>query len=242
MRLLVEASRRMTHGSSDFHIEIVYPGATLGISDTGLGPLGRMDHARVRPGMVVAMHPHRNDEILTYLRTGAVLHKDTAGYETEVNSHRMMLMNAGSGLMHEETNVDEADVTGLQIFVRPEAADLPPRVQFHDYQDRYSTDRWRLIAGPESSGAPLCFRSAVTLFDQRLTSGSTPVPDLEGKTGFLYLFSGSVVAAGGQKLETGDGLVIEEESPELQSDGVADLVLFVLDRTAPYTRAGVFSG
>ncbi len=239
---LTPASSRVTHGDADFRIDIVYPGTALGGGDRGLGPLGRVDHARVRPGVVVAMHPHRNDEILTYLRSGTVMHEDSTGYKTEVDSRRMMLMNAGSGLMHEETNIGGRDVTGLQIFVRPETADLPPRVQFHDFEQSHSENGWRLVAGPRSSGAPLIFRSAVKLFDQRLTSRSTRLPDLEGDTGFLYVLSGSVMVTGGETLETGDGLVLEGEAPELRRGTTADLVLFVLNRNARFTRAGAFSG
>ena len=241
MRLAPSASRR-SHGGDDFHIDIVRPGLAFGGSDHGLGPLGGVDHARVRPGVVVAMHPHRNDEILTYLRSGTVLHEDTSGYKTEINSHRLMLMNAGSGLMHEETNVGGTDVTGLQIFVRPEVAELTPRVQFHDFGEVRSENEWRLIAGPETAGAPLVFRSAVTMFDQRLTSASTTLPELGGKTGFFYVVSGSVTVSPNLKLGAGDGLVIEGETPEVQHESDADLVLFVVDRSAPFTRAGAFSG
>ncbi len=243
MMTFFPASRRIEHGGDDFQIHIVYPGSVLGDrDDRGLGPLGRIDHARVRPGVVVAMHPHQNDEILTYLRTGAVIHEDSAGNKVPVNGHHMMLMNAGSGLMHEETNASGIDVTGLQIFVRPETKDLPPRVQFHDFEARHSDGAWRLVAGPEGSEAPLIFRSAVKLSDRRLRSASTLLPDLEGMTGFLYVFSGAISGLGDLGLEAGDGLVIEDEEIELRSDGVSELVLFVLDTKAPFSRAGAFSG
>ncbi len=234
---------RKSFGGDEFHIDIVYPGSVVGNpADRGLGPLGRFDHARVRPGVVVSMHPHQNDEILTYLRTGAVIHEDSTGHKVLINHHYMMLMNAGSGLMHEETNASDVDVTGLQIFVRPEAVDLPPGVQFHDFEKSHSDNTWRLIAGPAGSGAPLIFRSGVKFYDQRLTSASTSLPKFGDMTGFLYVFSGAVMISGGLTLEVGDGLIIEGEEIEIRSEGMSELVFFALDMDGQFTRAGAFSG
>lgn len=63
------------HGG--FGIEILYPGSALGSPDSGLGTIGRIDHATVSPGTLVPMHPHQDDEILTCLRNGKVKHKDS---------------------------------------------------------------------------------------------------------------------------------------------------------------------
>ena len=54
-----------------FSIEILLPGASLDNGDSGIGAIGRIDHARVTPGTVIHMHPHKDDEILTYLPPGA---------------------------------------------------------------------------------------------------------------------------------------------------------------------------
>jgi redox-sensitive bicupin YhaK (pirin superfamily) len=64
-----------------FVVEILHPGLALTANDSGIG---RIDRARVRPGHVIKMHPHRDDEILTYIRAGEILHSDTVGDEEEI--------------------------------------------------------------------------------------------------------------------------------------------------------------
>jgi redox-sensitive bicupin YhaK (pirin superfamily) len=54
--------------------QILYPGLSINNSDTGFNTLGRIDHAKFPPGALIAMHPHVNDDILTYLRSGKVKH------------------------------------------------------------------------------------------------------------------------------------------------------------------------
>ena len=114
-------------------IRILYPGVALGGQDSGLATLGRIDHATIPAGAVVPMHPHVNDEILTYLRRGRVQHTDSGGFTGEINAQRLMLMKAGARFSHEEHVLQEGgQLQGLQIFIRPEAEDLTPEVDFYD--------------------------------------------------------------------------------------------------------------
>ncbi|HZH36877.1 MAG TPA: pirin family protein, partial [Flavisolibacter sp.] len=67
---------RKQHGG--FGIDILYPGTyDPTANDTGIGTIGRIDQAKVLPGTLIPMHPHRDDEILTYLRSGRVKHLDS---------------------------------------------------------------------------------------------------------------------------------------------------------------------
>ena len=151
-----EMKRR--HQAGEFGIEILHPGLADNAGDSGIGALGRIDHARVGEGTVVRMHPHKDDEILTYLRGGRVRHQDTEGHLEEISATRLMMMNAGRSFQHEETVID-GPLTGLQIFLRPHAPDLDPMVQFHDFGTAHSVNEWRLIAGPRD--APLTVRGEV---------------------------------------------------------------------------------
>ncbi|WP_206615084.1 pirin family protein [Mesobaculum littorinae] len=238
MKLTREMKRR--HGSGGFGVEILHPGLSERSGDSGIGALGRLDHARVTEGTVVEMHPHRDDEILTYLRTGRVLHKDTVGESEEVSATRMMLMNAGHTFEHEE-KVIEGPLTGLQIFLRPDAADLTPMVQFHDFGTRDSIDAWRLLAGPQDS--PLKVRARAQVHDMRLTQGQArdmPKRAWPGAPRLLYVFDGTATV-GDLVLEPGEAVVLEDDMP-VESLSDSDLVLFTLDRAAQVFRGGMFSG
>src|SRR5690625_203646 len=152
-----------------FGIEILYPGEALSNpSDSGLAGIGRIDQARVNPGTLIPMHPHRNDEILTYIRTGRVKHTDSGGNTEIISSQRLMLMNAGADFQHEEQvlEVSEAN-TVLQIFIRQEKCDMAPNVQSHDFTETYSIKHWRKVAG-KTRDFPLKFRSSTAVYDMRM--------------------------------------------------------------------------
>ncbi len=71
--MLTEIDNTIKYGKqrSGFGIEILYPGLIRpALEDSGFSTIGRIDHARIAPGTLIPMHPHKNDEILTYLRSG----------------------------------------------------------------------------------------------------------------------------------------------------------------------------
>jgi redox-sensitive bicupin YhaK (pirin superfamily) len=230
------------HGAGGFGIEILHPGAATRGGDSGLGALGRIDHAHVTQGTVVRMHPHRDDEILTYVRRGRVRHEDSEGHVEEISPLRLMMMNAGHTFQHQET-VIEGPLEGLQIFLRPHAPDLEPQVQFHEFGEVCSAGGWRLIAGPRE--APLLVRSGAWVHDLGLAEGAAvPVPPVpEGVDGarLLYLFSGRV-QVGDVTLEPGESLILGPGAATVTAATQSDVVLFTTDLVAPVFRGGMFSG
>lgn len=101
-----------------------------------------MDHARITPGTLISMHPHQDDEILTYLRSGQVKHTDSEGFTDIISNQKLMMMNAGERYYHQEQVLEEGDVLeDLQIFIRPEMGGLKPQVQFYELQEAYSTNQ-----------------------------------------------------------------------------------------------------
>lgn len=212
--------------------------------DHGIDQIGRLEHATLDAGALVPMHMHQNEEILSYLRKGTMHHKDSDGNDLGIHNKYLMLMNAGSGIYHEE-GVREGDETVemLQIFIRPKEDDLKPKIQFHELDERYSLNQWRLLAGHESSEAPMTFRSEILFYDIRLVKENTlQTPILNERTGLLYVFDGSLKIENNDKIiERGDSIVIKKEQLDLVSIEKSDLVFFVLDETAPYSRNGLFA-
>lgn len=239
----LDRSMKRRHLVDGFGIEILFPGLGLNKGDSGIGAIGRIDHARITPGTVVPMHPHRDDEILTYLRSGKLNHRDTVGNSEDVSSVRLMLMNAGHTFQHEEEALSEAGLLrGLQIFIRPRAANLEPHVQFHDFDNAYSKNEWRLIAGP--SIAPLILRSETWVHDLRLDAGlSLHLPEAPASNAarLLYVFEGHVNASG-IDLKAGESLLLDAQPCEMIAQEQSDLVLFTTDLSAPVFKGGMFSG
>lgn len=229
-----------------FRIRRMHPGLMLGNpADGGFGGLGLIDRAELLPGLKVAMHEHRNDEIISYLREGTMIHRDSTGATEEVRPNRLMVMNAGHGFSHEETIPGPANVHMLQIFVRPSAFDLTPVVQFVDLEQTYSLNAWRRLTGPEGSGAPTTVRQQLYLHDARLeTNESLTLPGQAGVDRWLYVFSGAVTLGQERALAPHDAVAITQDEVGLTvtATTTSDIVLFEIDRQAPFSRAGTLSG
>lgn len=175
-------------------IKILYPGSE-GTLDSGIGSIGRIDHAKFRGKQTIHMHPHVNDEILSYFRTGKVKHSDSEGFSENLGPKKIMLMKAGKRFYHEEEIDGVAEPhEGLQIFIRPGEKDLIPEVIFQDLDELYSENKWRLLASP-SAETKLRFSSQTWIFDARLspdTDIALPEFPKNNLTGLLYIYQGSV--------------------------------------------------
>ena len=242
---LSQASKRHKVSRGPFTSRFLPLGRTIpDANDHGIAQIGRLEHATLEGGALVPMHLHQNEEILSYIRKGTMHHKDSDGNDIPIHNKYLMLMNAGSGIQHEE-GVREGDETVemLQIFIRPETDGLKPKVQFYEPDEIKSLNQWRLLAGHERSEAPMLFRSEVLFYDLHLEVGNIiKTPVLEGNTGFLYLFSGNVaIGSNCESVGKGDQLVINDEQLTLEANEDSDLVFFVLDEQAPYSRNGLYT-
>ncbi|MEO6548633.1 MAG: pirin family protein [Ferruginibacter sp.] len=232
------------HGG--FGIQILYPGLIRPqLKDTGIFTLGRIDHARITPGTLIPMHPHKDDEILTYLRSGTVLHLDSEGFTDTISNQKLMMMNAGAKFYHEEKVLEEGGVLeGLQIFIRPESGGLKPQVQFHQLHDIYSINQWRKIAG-NANEYPLQIRSNTRLMDMRLGKDKQsflPESTDENAVFLFYLFKGKIQVNETLVLTQGESMLIEKETPKFNALEESDILLFITQPNAVHFDDGMYSG
>jgi redox-sensitive bicupin YhaK (pirin superfamily) len=238
----IAAGRMRGNISQGFGVEIMYPGLSLTPDDSGIGPIGRIDRAQVQPGHLIGMHPHKDDEILTYIRSGEMLHRDTVGNEERLDKTHFMMMNAGHTFQHEELMLGNDPVRALQIFLRPNAANLEPMVQFHDFIDENSDNDWRLIAGPRK--APLTVRSEVSVFDAHITADTKlrlPTAANSEIAYLIYVFDGTI-DLGYVTLSTGESVFTRSFDHHPKAIANSDIVLFAFAPDAKVFRGGMFSG
>ena len=242
---VVSPETHLVRAQGPFQLRRIRPGISLRQpGDAGFAGLGIIDHARLQPGLVVGMHEHRNDEIISYLRSGNMQHTDSAGRSEIISPGRLMVMNAGSGFSHEEEVVGKDQIEMLQIFVRPEAADMEPGVQFVSLDEAKRADQWRLLTGPAGSAAPSFVRQAIYFYDTHMSAGkSIDLPSLPGFDRWLYVFRGNVLV-GHQKAGTHTALTMgtDEAALDVTATVDTDLVLFLIDRRAAFSREGTISG
>jgi len=225
-----------------FSITRIEPGLILGNKpeDTAFGPLANIDHAVMKKGLTIKMHEHVNDEILSYVSSGVMHHKDSADFEAPIARGKLMLMNAGESFWHEE-KVTEDEVEMLQIFVRPNQADLPAKIQFHDKPA--DNRNWYVMVGPEESEAPLHVRQNVYVLDAHPQGGERlEIPTYEGLQPFLYVMEGEItikdLIIGKQEAVTD----VDNPLPPLFANEDSTIVLFFVDRNASMSMEGTISG
>lgn len=242
MLIKVDNSKKLGSGP----IKIMYPGRSVSNTDTGFATIGRIDQAKFPPGSVVPMHPHVNDDILTYLRSGKVKHTDSEGYSEYIEPTRLMLMKAGKSFFHEETVLLEGGtLEALQIFIRPKEKDLQPQVIFHQLENKYSKNDWRLIASPTDT-TPLQFSSNTWIYDMKVDDGSRifqlPLLANNDDSFLLYAFDGAIKVNDEIALTKGESLLIKNEAVTFIANPSAELVLFTTNENSTYYAEGMYSG
>ncbi len=234
----------ISHNQGQFRIHFNFPGhAIRDHDDHGYGPLATVVESFMDPGTHIGMHPHRNEEIISWVPDGVMRHDDRQGNKLVTDSDHLLVMNAGSGFWHaEETTVDDPPLRMLQIFVRPHSLNLEPGIQHEPIPEAHPND-WRYVFGPEGSEAPLFVRNDVDFFDCRLdTRATVTLPSRPGWDTYLYVFDGAVTV-GSEAVSLG-----YTESALVAGEGVngvsvtateeSVLVAFCLNPDAPVTRQG----
>ena len=84
------------------------------------GALRVWNDDRIAPGTGFPPHPHRDMEIITYVRSGAISHRDTLGNEGRTLAGDVQIMSAGSGITHSEYNHEESATEIFQIWIMPD--------------------------------------------------------------------------------------------------------------------------
>jgi len=226
-------------------IKILYPGLAISETDTGIGSIGRIDHPEIHGNTVIKMHPHINDEILSYFRTGKAEHSDSEGFIKMIGEKTLMLMKAGKSFYHEEKIIGEEEpLEGLQIFIRPGKKDLNPEVVFLELENLHSENSWRLLASPNSS-TTFQFSSQTWLYDMKLLEGnSMGIPELpkNNLTALLYVFQGSVKVNDTINLSKKEAIVFKDEPIVISTSEDAELILFVTDEAGEIFKDGMYSG
>lgn len=225
------------------HISILYPGMELTDNDTGYYTIGRIDQAHIKGATTIKMHPHVNDDILSYFRIGKVKHTDSEGFSEYITPNRLMLMKAGNLFYHEETMLEELE--GLQIFIRPGKKDAKPEVIFEELDTVNSINHWRLIASPDFNKTKLQLSSATWIYDIQITSERIFMLPEELSSEFaylLYVFQGNAIVNNEINLDKGECLFIKDENIKFSTLDNAELVLFVTDTLSSYYDGGMFSG
>ena len=184
---------------------------------------------RVLPGHGFPTHPHRDMEILSYVVSGELTHRDSMGHTRTVGAGQVQYMSAGTGVTHSEFNASATEpVHLLQIWIMPRARSLKP-----DYREWSAPQKpsgpLALIASPDGREGSLPIRQDVQMYVGELKAGESVTHGTRAERGlWLQVISGGL-EAGGERLRAGDGLAIEGvTAAEIRAESDARFLLFDL--------------
>ena len=102
-------------------------------SRMGFGKLRVINDDIIKAGTGFNTHPHENMEIITYVREGAITHKDNHGNEGRTEAGDVQVMSAGTGIYHSEHNREAIDTHLYQIWIEPNKANVTPSWNAHRF-------------------------------------------------------------------------------------------------------------
>ena len=122
----------------------------------GFGPLRVINEDRVAGGAGFGPHPHQDMEIISYVLSGSLEHRDSMGTGSVIRAGDVQRMSAGSGVLHSEYNHSSDDpVHFLQIWIQPDRIGIEPEYEQTTIPETAKRGRFRLVASPDGRDGSL---------------------------------------------------------------------------------------
>ncbi len=176
----------------------------------GVSALRVINDDKVSPGAGFAPHSHQDMEIISYVKKGAIEHKDSMGNIKRLPAGEFQLMSAGTGVTHSEYNPSDSDALEfLQIWIRPNVVGIEPGYQQKRFEPRQGL---QLIASADGREGSLLLHQDARLYQLLLKAEQSVSHDLaSGRKLYVHVVSGSL-GVNGETLQEGDGASIEDVS------------------------------
>lgn len=196
----------------------------------GFRVLRVINEDQVGPGQGFGMHPHQDMEIITYVLSGALEHKDSMGNGEVLKAGELQRMSAGTGLMHSEFNPSpESPVHLYQIWLLPQSRGIEPSYEQKTFPIDQRLNQLCLVASPDGQAGSLKMHQNARLYLAALEADRIVQHDFAfDRHGWLQVLKGSV-RVNDFTLHAGDGVAISDESHlTLQAVEQAEAMLFDL--------------
>jgi quercetin 2,3-dioxygenase len=184
----------------------------------------------VIPGAGFGTHGHRDMEILTYVLSGALEHKDSIGTGSVIRPGDAQIMSAGTGITHSEYNHSQTEpVHFLQIWMLPKEQGLKPRYEQKTFSPEEKRGQLRLIAAKDGRDGAVTVHQDLDLYASILEKGDVVNYQLKSdRYAWIHVAQG-VATLNGKELKTGDGVQVSgEEKLEISTNANAEILLFDL--------------
>ncbi len=165
----------------------------------------------ITPNQGFPTHGHRDMEILTYVMSGELSHKDSMGNGETIRQHEVKRMTDGTGVSHSEYSSPIDKTHLLQIWILPEENNLPPGYEQKLFAPEEKKGVLKLVASRGGDDGSVTINQDVKLYASILQANETISHELaENRHAWIQIIKGSL-DVGGETLNQGDGAAISEE-------------------------------
>ncbi len=170
-------------------------------------------------------HPHRDMEIITFVRTGAITHQDSLGNKGRTEAGDVQVMSAGTGVVHSEYNLEDEETTLFQIWVLTDRPGTQPAWGAMPFPKESREGRFQLLASGDPDDGALTIGA-----DARVLGATVKARDSiayeSGPDRHIYLVSSGKVRVNGHEANPRDGVAITGEGKvTIEAEDESELVL-----------------
>ena len=170
-------------------------------------------------------HPHRDMEIVTYVRTGAITHQDSMGNKGRTAAGDVQVMSAGTGVTHAEYNLEDEATTLFQIWIETDEQGAKPGWGARPFPKDSREGEFQLLASGDPGDDALTIHADARVLGATLKAGKAIAIDADPNR-HLYLVPSGRVRVNGVEADARDGVAITgEERIEIAAEEDSELVL-----------------
>jgi redox-sensitive bicupin YhaK (pirin superfamily) len=170
-------------------------------------------------------HPHRDMEIVTYVRTGAITHQDSMGNKGRTGAGDVQVMSAGTGVTHAEFNLEDEDTTLFQIWIETDRPGAQPSWGAMPFPKESRIGALQLLASGDAGDGALTINADAKILGATLDAGGT-LEYVADPDRHLYLVPSGRVRVNGVEAGPRDGVAITaEEKVTIEAEEPSELVL-----------------
>jgi quercetin 2,3-dioxygenase len=199
------------------------------------GPLRVMIENHIQPRSGFPTHPHRDAEIVTYVVSGTLTHRDNMGHEAVITSGEMQHISAGSrGIVHSEENLHDVVEHNYQMWLIP---DRPGTASAYDqlkFTPEERQGRFRLYVSPTGEDGSMPINTDARIYAGLFSAGDSVRHALQtGWGAWIQVVHGEVRVAG-LALHSGDGAgITNARELDIEFDAESEVLLFDVRMDAP---------
>ncbi len=196
----------------------------------GFRNLRVMNEDRVAPGQGFGTHPHQDMEIISYVISGVLSHRDSMGNGSMIHPGEVQRMSAGTGVTHSECNGSTSEpVHFLQIWLLPAQKGIQPGYEQKSFAANDKDGRLRLVASTDGRDGSVTIHTDAAMYAGLFADGQSACLELSpNRHGYVQVVRGQV-RVGGQLLTAGDGVAISgEPTVTIEGQGGGEILLFDL--------------